>query len=641
VHIAIVGPTHPIKGGVAQHTTMLARRLAEAGHDVRIVSWRRQYPSFLYPGHQTVDAPELSPFTPTERILSWNRPDTWIRTARRLRGVDLVVFAHVTPVQVAPYWVMLRGVQRARAKTVVICHNVLPHESRRFDRPLVRALLRASDQVLVHSSTEAETAAALTDAPIEIATLPPAMPDGFIRRRPLPGEHRRLIFFGIVRPYKGLDVALRALAAGPPDVQLRVAGEFWGGTDATEELCAQLGIAHRVELRNGYVRADDVPSLFADVDALLVPYRTATGSQAVWAGFEFGVPVITTRAGHLADDVRDGVDGVVAQPDDVDSLRDALYRFYQREVPERMREQVRPVDPQPHWDAYLKTLLDCAGQDSSQVDVSEPGLGQRKAAAPGGRALHAAKIAAEEVLWARVAVQRALAGRRSRSRRPQPVAPTDILRTHHEYEAAVRECRRLRVPLHPDRPKNWDALGAVSTIVNRLGTEIRVLDAGSARYSPVLPWLRLLGVRRLVGNNLEFRRVRTHGPVRFEPGDITQTDYPTGSFDAVTCMSVIEHGVPLPAFAAETARILRPGGVLIVSTDYDQEPPATAGLSAYGVPVHIFGPSEIRAFVAEADRHGLRLLGELVLEHAERPVHWKRVGLDYTFIRLSFERTAD
>ena len=638
MRIAVVGPTHPIKGGVAQHTTMLAHRLAEAGHDVGIISWRRQYPSVLYPGQQTVDAPELRPFTPTDRALSWNRPDTWVRAARRQRDVDLVVFAHITPVQVPPYWVMLRGLRRGRAATVVICHNVLPHERRRFDAPLVRSLLNATDRVIVHSSTEAQVASALTEAPVEIATLPPSMPDGFIRRHPLPGEHQRLVFFGIVRPYKGLDVALRALAAGPPDVQLRVAGEFWGGTKATAALCARLGIADRVELRDGYVPADDVPTLFADVDAMLIPYRTATGSQAVWAGFEFGVPVLTTSAGHLADDVRDGVDDIIARPDDVDSLRDALYRFYEPGNPERMREQVRPVDPASYWDSYLKALLDSVGPGSTELAAL--GRSEQKAAAPGGRALHAAKIGAEEILWARVAVQRAVASRRPQNRRPRPVAPTDVLRTRAEYEAAVRECRRLRLPLHPDRPKNWDALGAVSTIVNRLGTEIRVLDAGSARYSPVLPWLRLLGVRILVGNNLEFRRVHTHGPVRFEPGDITKTDYRSGSFDAVTCMSVIEHGVPLAAFAAETARILRPGGVLIVSTDYDQDPPTTTGLQAYGVPVHIFGPDEIRAFVDEADRHGLRLLGELALEHAERPVHWKRVGLDYTFIRLSFERIA-
>ena len=151
---------------MAQHTTMLAHRLAEAGHDVDIISWRRQYPSFLYPGQQTVDAPELRPFTPTHRVLSWNRPDTWVRAARRLRDVDLVVFAHITPVQVPPYWVMLHGLRRGRAATVVICHNVLPHERRRFDEPLVRALLNATDRVIVHSSTEAQVASALTEAPV-------------------------------------------------------------------------------------------------------------------------------------------------------------------------------------------------------------------------------------------------------------------------------------------------------------------------------------------------------------------------------------------------------------------------------------------------------------------------------------------
>ncbi|MDQ2748504.1 MAG: methyltransferase domain-containing protein, partial [Actinomycetota bacterium] len=150
----------------------------------------------------------------------------------------------------------------------------------------------------------------------------------------------------------------------------------------------------------------------------------------------------------------------------------------------------------------------------------------------------------------------------------------------------------------------------MSTVLNELGTDARVIDAGAARYSPVLPWLRMYGVRELVGNNLEFTRVTHHGPVKFEPGDITATHYDTGSFDAVTCMSVIEHGVPLEAFAAESARILRPGGLLIVSTDYDQDPPDTTGKTAYGGPVRIFGPADIRAFVQTAAANGLSLIGD-------------------------------
>lgn len=632
MRIALVGPTHPIKGGIAQHTTVLARRLSEAGHDVEIVSWRRQYPQLLYPGQQTVTEPELPVFEPTRRELAWNRPDSWARAAAALRGVDLVVFAHVTPVQAPAYLAMISALRRGGGtgpEVVVLCHNVLPHERRRTDEALVSRLLQAADRVLVHSRDEAELARTLTTRPVTVAQLPPAVPASFTPHHPEPGEHRRLLFFGLVRPYKGLDVLLRALADGPPDVQLRITGEVWGSTETITALCAELGITGRVELRPGYVEAADVPALFADVDALVLPYRAATGSQAVWVGFEFGVPVIVTRTGGLADDVRDGVDGLTARPDDVESLADALRRFYTPGTPERMRAEVKPIDPEPYWQRYLAAVT--AG---SSAGVTIP-----PAAPPGGRALHLVKRAAEQALWSRVAVSRSLSGRTGwQPPAPTPVPPCDVLRNRAEVETAVAECRRLGLPLHHDRPKNWDALGAVSTVVNVLGTGSRVLDAGAARYSSVLPWLRLYGLTELVGINLEFDRIIRHGGVRFEPGDITATRFDEGAFDAITCMSVIEHGVPLDGFARESARLLRPGGLLIVSTDYDQQPPDTTGITAYGAPVRIFGPDGIREFVDTAAEAGLALMGGLALHHDERPVHWKRTGLDYTFIRLTFVR---
>jgi SAM-dependent methyltransferase len=263
-----------------------------------------------------------------------------------------------------------------------------------------------------------------------------------------------------------------------------------------------------------------------------------------------------------------------------------------------------------------------------------------RAAPPGGPALALLKRATESVLWARVAVQRRIEHRRHPSGRPRPtpVPPTDVLRTVGDWQAAVAECRRLRLPLHHDRQKNWDALGAVSTVVNELGTGAAVLDAGAARYSSVLPWLRLYGLTDLVGNNLEFGADVRRDGVLFRYGDITRTDFPDGRFDAVTCMSVIEHGVPLEPFLAESARIIRPGGLLVVSTDYDQDPPDTAEYLAYGQPVHIFSPGEIKDVVSLAGENGLRLEGELAFEHPERPVFWKRTGLRYTFIRLTFRR---
>jgi SAM-dependent methyltransferase len=263
-----------------------------------------------------------------------------------------------------------------------------------------------------------------------------------------------------------------------------------------------------------------------------------------------------------------------------------------------------------------------------------------EAGPPGGLPLAIAKRGLEQALWTRVRVQRWIEARRGGTR-PHPAAraATDVLSTRSEWEAAVAECRRLWLPRHLDQPKNWDALGALSVVLDTASTDERVLDAGAARYSPVLPWLRLYGYSRLVGNNLEFARSHRHGPVTFEYGDVTATDYPDASFAAITCLSVIEHGVPVEPFLKESARLLRSGGVLVVSTDYDQDPPDTTGKFAYGVPVHIFSPVEIRQLVQQAAGAGLRLRGELRLDNAERPVHWKRTGLDYTCILLTFDRT--
>lgn len=281
--------------------------------------------------------------------------------------------------------------------------------------------------------------------------------------------------------------------------------------------------------------------------------------------------------------------------------------------------------------------------------MSEPTSSGQVAAPPGGRLLAVAKRGAEHLLWGRVAVQRRLESRTKGDRAlPTSVTPTGVLTDAATWRRATDEAKRLRLPLHRDLPKNWDALGAVGAVLELVddGTRsARIMDAGSARYSPVLPWLRLYGfgaaAGSLIGINLEFGDQVTRDGVVFRYGDVTDTGLPSGHLDAITCMSVIEHGVPLEGFLAESARLLRPGGILCVSTDYDQDPPDTTGKVIYGSQVRIFSPQEIRDLVETADRHGLELVGTLddaTLSHTERPVHWSRVDLDYTFILLTFRK---
>lgn len=252
-----------------------------------------------------------------------------------------------------------------------------------------------------------------------------------------------------------------------------------------------------------------------------------------------------------------------------------------------------------------------------------------------------AKLGVEQLLWAR-------AGLTARSAASAPatlpaVEPTAVLQDDNQWQDAVEQARRRKLPLHRDLPKNWDTLGAASTVLARVGPAGRVLDAGAARYSTLLVWLYRYGLRELVGINLEFRRTVRHGRggcVRFEPGDATATRFAAGSFDAVTCLSVIEHGVPMPEFFAEAARLLRPGGVLVISTDYDAEPPDTTGRIAYGAPVHVFAPAEIHSLIKLADEAGFDVEGAFEPGHPQRPVYWKRYDLRYTFVRLTFNRRA-
>jgi glycosyltransferase involved in cell wall biosynthesis len=225
----------------------------------------------------------------------------------------------------------------------------------------MKALLRRVDAVIVHSDGEAAVAASLTTAPVQATVMPPHLPGVALADPPAAGPapgstHHRLLFFGIVRPYKGLDVLLRALAEASPAVALTVAGEIWDGRDDLLRLIADLGLSERVTLAGGYVPAGDIPGLFATADALVLPYRSATASQNPLLAFQYGVPVIATRAGSIAATVTDGVNGLLCAPGDAADLARAISQLYQPGTLARLRQGARPADPGPLWDDYLAAI---------------------------------------------------------------------------------------------------------------------------------------------------------------------------------------------------------------------------------------------------------------------------------------------
>lgn len=222
----------------------------------------------------------------------------------------------------------------------------------------------------------------------------------------------------------------------------------------------------------------------------------------------------------------------------------------------------------------------------------------------------------------------------------QPSTPwkNTVLKTQQEVDNSLQQIKTLGLFPHIDPPKNWDNLAALDCILKNTNKDARILDAGAELYSVILPWLFLYGYRNLTGINLTFNKQIKRGPIHYQSGDITNTSFKDEMFDAITCLSVIEHCVNPEACFKEMSRILKPKGILIISTDYYTYPIDSRGQMAYGVPIHIFSRDEIIAVLNTANKFDLEQTGPISLNCQDKVVTWKEYALEYTFLTFTLQK---
>jgi glycosyltransferase involved in cell wall biosynthesis len=308
MRIALIGPVYPYRGGIAHYTTMLYQALLERQHSVLLVSFKRQYPAWLFPGRSDKD-PSARPLK-VDSAQYWIdslNPASWIRTFLRICQYrpDLLVMQWWTTYWF-PAWFVLGLLNRLflHSPLVYICHNVLPHEVHRWDPWLTRAALHWGTRFLVQSADERERLQPLgPKARIDIAPMP--LFDMFVdqqvpkkearERLGLPADAVILLFFGIVREYKGLQDVLAAL----PNLQARlgrailvVAGEFWDEKRPYLETIERLGLRSSVIIDDRYIPNEEVAVYFSAADALIAPYRQVTGSAVMQMANAFDLPVL-------------------------------------------------------------------------------------------------------------------------------------------------------------------------------------------------------------------------------------------------------------------------------------------------------------------------------------------------------------
>lgn len=383
MRIALVGPLHPWRGGIAQYLGLLGEALT-AYAEVDAVTFTQQYPGFLFPGRSQHDPDAPRPRIPVTPLIDSIAPWTWLGAARHLErfAPGLVILKWWLPFFGPAFATSVGSLRRRGTRVVLVCDNLVPHEKRPLDREFTRWMLSNSDGYLVMSESVEH----------DLDTLKPGAP----RRRvnhpfyaqfdqhrwtretaraqlKIPPDAELVLFFGYIRAYKGLDLLLDAwprVRAQRPNATLVVAGEFYEDSAPYREQVARVGADQSVRLLDRYIPDGEVEALFKAADVTVLPYRSATQSGVTHVAYALGVPVITTDVGGLAETVRPGQTGLVVPPGDAAELADAIVAYFSEGMSPRLREGVRGLQAEHSWDRLAQEVI-------ALGDSLKPGRGWR------------------------------------------------------------------------------------------------------------------------------------------------------------------------------------------------------------------------------------------------------------------------
>lgn len=373
--IVILGPAHPYRGGLASIMETMAREYMRRGDEVRIYTFSLQYPSLLFPGKsQTVDTPAPTDLH-IERVMNTCNPLNWIRLGLRLRRErpDMVLMKYWTPFM-APCFGTIARIARGNGHTKFICQidNVEPHERHIIDRPFNRYYLRAVDGFVYMSEQVHGELREYTSVPALFSPHPMFSNFGerveraeACRALGLDANLQYLLFFGLIREYKGLDILLEAWSRVRRDGQkLIVAGEFYDDKERYAPLFARLGAS--VVLHDRFIADVDVKYYFSVADALVLPYRTATQSGVTQIAYNFHLPMIVTDVGGLPEIVPDDKVGYVCPPT-VEGVMDAIEQLYKEGNLDRFRRNIAHERKRFSWPAMCNKIVEVFHQTKEAV----------------------------------------------------------------------------------------------------------------------------------------------------------------------------------------------------------------------------------------------------------------------------------
>ncbi|MBO4621786.1 MAG: glycosyltransferase [Paludibacteraceae bacterium] len=368
--IVIIGTAYPYRGGLATFNERLARQFSEEGHDVHIETFTLQYPNFLFPGKtQYSESPAPTDLHITRSVNSCN-PFNWLHVGKKVRRMnpDIVIMKFWIPYMAPCLGSIARIIRKNRHTQVIsILDNVIPHEPHFWDKWMIRYFVRSVDRFVAMSESVAADLRLFTDTkPCSLVRHPlydnfgtPVSKQEAASKLGLEPDKTYLLFFGLIRDYKGLDLLMHAYAdprIDKDEVKLVVAGEFYGNEDKYNALLRELGLQDIVIWHTRYIPDEEVSTYFSLADLIVQPYKSATQSGVTQIAYHFSKPMLVTNVGGLPEIVPDGKVGYVTEVS-AEAIATALADFASNPASDRFAAGIAEEKARYGWDKMTQAIL--------------------------------------------------------------------------------------------------------------------------------------------------------------------------------------------------------------------------------------------------------------------------------------------
>lgn len=367
--IAILSCFYPYRGGIAQFNANLHTELGK-NHQVRAFNFKRQYPGILFPGKtQYVTKDDLALKIESSPLLDTINPLTYIKTAREIRKFDpdLLIIRYWMSF-FAPSLGYVAGHIGKKTKVISILDNVIPHERHFFDTPFTKYFLNSNSQqgfVVLSESVGKDLLKIKPDA--RYIHIPHPLYNHFGAKTPgdeakkilgVDPAKKTLLFFGLIREYKGLDILLDAFNLLDDDYQLIIAGEPYGSFEPYRTKIENSPGKERIHLHTRYISDSEVSVFFGASDVVVLPYRTATQSGISAISYHFDVPMITTDVGGLKEAVGKPGTGVVVDYPDSNLIAQGIGDYFNNSKREICIKNIQMVKDSLSWSGFSERMLD-------------------------------------------------------------------------------------------------------------------------------------------------------------------------------------------------------------------------------------------------------------------------------------------